>query len=372
MSLRGFEKSPAIAPLLVRLHESQKLYSLAGDKSPLAQAEMTSAVSDLLDIELTPRERELLTDVLIALTRQAERDLRAALAERLSVVEETPLRLALHLANDEIAVAAPVLRNSKVLNDLDLIYIIKAKGPGYWQAIADRSKLSPQLIDILAGTKDAGTAVVLSENDRVCLTEYAIGILGEMAKSDENIARPLLSRPEIPESLARSLYAHVGAELKAYLRTYYDVSEPAAVKAAADDIFVEFSDAPSSQFMPSSNMVNAAEKFSLLGMLNMQIMLETLQRGQIATFIAFFARYTGLPVRQIHDSLRETCPKGLAIACRALGVQKADFSRIYLMTNRMRSRDRIINQQDMMEILAYFDKIRPEVAQRIMKREQPA
>ncbi len=43
-------------------------------------------------------------------------------------------------------------------------------------------------------------------------------------------------------------------------------------------------------------MVNAAEKFSMLGMLNMQIMLETLQRGQIATFIAFFARYTGLPV----------------------------------------------------------------------------
>ncbi len=79
----------------------------------------------------------------------------------------------------------------------------------------------------------------------------------------------------------------------------------------------------------------------------------------------------GIPAcrsQRIHDSLRETCPKGLAIACRALGVQKADFSRIYLMTNRMRSRDRIINQQDMLEVLAYFDKIRPEVAQRIIKR----
>jgi uncharacterized protein (DUF2336 family) len=367
MTLSGFEKSPAISPLLVRLHESQRLYSLAKDKNPLAQAEVTSAVSELLDIELSFRERELLTDVLIALTRQAEKDLRAALAERLSVIDTVPLRLALHMANDEIAVAKPVLRNSKVFNDLDLIYIIKAKGPAYWEAIADRQELSSHVVDILAGTKDPGTAIILSQNERIRLTEYAVEILGEMAKTDEAIARPLLSRPEIPESLARSLYAHVGAEMKAHLRTFHEIPDP-EVKAVAEDIFVEFSDSPSSQFMPSRQMVNAAEKFSMLGMLNMQVMLETLQRGQIATFIAFFARYTGVSVQRIHDSLRETCPKGLAIACRALGVQKADFSRIYLMTNRMRSRDRIINQQDMMEVLAYFDKVRPEVAQRIIKR----
>lgn len=367
MSLRGFEKSPAIAPLLVRLHESHRLYTLAKDKSPAAQAELTNAVTDLLGIELNPRESELLTDVLIALSRQAERDLRAALAERLSVIDKAPLRLILHLANDEIDVAAPVLRNSSVLNDLDLIYIIKAKGPSYWQAIAARGELSSQVIEILAGTKDNDTAVVLTKNERICLTECAIDILGEMAKTNEDIARPLLARPEIPESLARSLYAHVGAELKAYLRTYYDVGD-VSVKDAAEDIVVEFSDSPSSIYMPSKHMVDAAEKFSLLGMLNMQVMLDTLQRGQIATFIAFFSKYTGVPVGRIHDSLRETCPRGLAVACRALGVQKADFSRIYLMTNRMRSRDRIINQQDMMEVLAYFDKVRPEVARRLVRR----
>jgi len=369
MSLRGFEKSPAIAPLLVRLHESHKLYNLAKDKSPAAQAELTGAVVELLDVELSPRESELLTDVLIALARQAEKDLRTALAERLSILDNVPLRLVLHLANDEIDVAAPVLRNSTVLNDLDLIYIIKAKGADYWQAIAARGELSSQVIDMLAGTRDIDTAVVLSKNERICLTEAAINILGEMAKTNETIARPLLARPEIPEALARSLYAHVGAELKAYLRTYYDVGDE-AVKQVAEDIVVEFSDSPSSVFMPSKHMIDAAEKFSLLGMLNMQVMMDTLQRGQIATFIAFFAKYSGVPVARIHDSLRETCPKGLAIACRALGVQKPDFSRIYLMTNRMRSPERIVNQHDMMEVLAYFDSVRPEVAQRIVRRSR--
>jgi uncharacterized protein (DUF2336 family) len=366
--MRGFEKSPAIAPLLVRLHESQRLYTLARDKGPAARAEVTNAVAELLYIELSPRERELLTDVLIALTRQAERDLRSALAERLSVLDNVPLRLALHMANDEIGVAEPVLRKSTVLNDLDLIYIIKSKGRDYWQVIADRDKLSPHVVDILAGTKDPATAIVLSKNDRVCLTEHAISILGEMAKGDDAIARPLLARPEIPESLARALYTFVGTEIKAYLRTYYDIPDQ-AIEEAAEDIFVEFSDSSPSQFMPSKHMVGAADKFAVLGMLNMQIMMETLQRGQIATFIAFFARYTGVSVKRIHDSLREACPKGLAVACRAFGVPKADFSRIYLMTNRMRSRDRIINQQDMMEVLAYFEKVNPEVARRIVKRE---
>jgi signal recognition particle subunit SEC65 len=58
----------------------------------------------------------------------------------------------------------------------------------------------------------------------------------------------------------------------------------------------------------------------------------------------------------------------MAIACRAFRIQKSDFSRIYLMTHRMRSKGRVVNHKDMLDVLSYFDKVRPEAAARIVRR----
>ncbi|MDB5490479.1 MAG: hypothetical protein JWO78_328, partial [Micavibrio sp.] len=124
-----------MAPILVRLYESQKLYSLASDETPAARAELTGAIAALLEKDLPVGERELVSDLLINLMRQAEKDLREALSERLSTMEHAPLRIVLHMANDEISIARPVLRHSPVLSDLDLMYIIKSKDASYWQEI---------------------------------------------------------------------------------------------------------------------------------------------------------------------------------------------------------------------------------------------
>ncbi|MCK6418949.1 MAG: hypothetical protein L6Q57_08470, partial [Alphaproteobacteria bacterium] len=109
MDLGFLDKSSHVTPLLVKLYDSHKIYTLAHDKKPEARQELTKAVLELLDMDLNPREGELIADVLIALIRQAERDLRQALAERLCAMDNVPLRLVLHMANDEIDVARPVL-----------------------------------------------------------------------------------------------------------------------------------------------------------------------------------------------------------------------------------------------------------------------
>ena len=368
MDLRLFEKTPQIAPLLVQLYESHKLYSLAKDKKPLARAELTTAVADLLEVELSPQQKELLADVLVTLVRQAEKDLRLALAERLAVLDNAPLRLILHLANDEILIASPVLRKSPVLTDLDLVYIIKAHGPDYWQAIASREQLSPLIIDVLADMRDVGTAIVLSANDRIKLTRHALNLLCRMAQEREDIARPLLSRPELPERFARQLYDHVSMELRAWIKANFDCFADGETHKAAEGIIIEFVEAQS-EFMPTVEMMDVAERYASLNMLNMQMMMEMLGKGQIASFIACFSRYTGLAASRVHDFLKQSCPKGMAIACRAFGVQKSDFSRIYLMTHRMRSKSRMVDHDSMLEVLNYFDKVRPEVAQRIVMRE---
>lgn len=368
MDLRLFNKSPHIAPMLVRLYESHKLYSLANDKRPLARVELTGAVASLLNADLSSHEQELLTDVLVTLTRQAEKDLRHALADRLCAMDNAPLRLILQLANEEIEIAAPLLKKSPVLNDLDLIYIIRSQGPEYWQAIAAREILSPQVIDVLADTQDETTAIVLSENERITLTQHAVGVLTRMATNSDSIAKPLLMRREVPPSVARVLYSYVGEEIRAYIRSRHSEINDSAV-GALNRIIVDFVDGARSEFLPTESMVAEARKLAELGMLNLQMMMEKLQKGNLPEFIAMFAQYTGLTALRVHDFMKQSCPKGLAIACRAFGIQKSDFSRIYLMSHRMRTKERIVNHKDMLEILMYFDRVKPGIAQRVVARE---
>ncbi len=373
MDMRLFDKSPQVASLLVRLYDTQKVYDLARDNNPLARAELTSAVAGLLEahVHLNNREQELLSDVLIGLMRQAESDLRAALAERLSVLDDAPLRLILNLANDDIEVARPVLQRSAVLSDLDLIYIVKARGAEHWQAIAAREDLSAQLVDILADKYDEGTAIVLSANERAHMTWHALDVLTAMAASNENIAKPLLMRSELPDNIVRRLYDHVGQELRHYIRDYHGIFS-GEVNTAIDEIMLEFTSAGQPEmFMPNPRVIQAARQYAEKGKLTLHAMMQSLKRGQIASFVAMFSVYTGRSVEEMHDYMRQPSGKALAVICRAHGVQKADFATIYLLTGRMRTDQRIINQSDMLSVMAHYESIKPERAQELLNSDKP-
>ncbi len=361
----------------MRLYDSQRLYGLARDNAPEARMELSGVMANLLEHELSGREQELVADVLITLVRHAEQDLRQALAERLAKMEQVPLRLILHLVNDEIQVARPILRDSPVLSDLDLVYIIKLRGPEYWQAIAARHNLSEHIIDTLAGTKEIGTALVLTRNDRVQLTPYALETLTGMASEAGELARPLLMREDMPPSMARRLYTHVGHELKNYIRAFYGVV-PQDVEQAVEEVVVDFVDSayesapiavPSDKdTMPSDELMAKLRHMSDIGQVNLSTIMDAVRKGDIAGFIGMFAVYTALMPEQIHGMMEQSAGRQLAILCRAFGMQKGDFSTIYLMTHRMRSSDRLVNHKDLLSALTYFDRIRPEAAREVLAR----
>jgi len=156
--------SQDMAPVLARLNAAYALYRDSRDRRPMARVQLTGVVSDLMALNLSEHEVEMVADVLIALARQAEVDLRKAMAERLSALDNVPVRLVMQMANDEIAVARPVLKSSPVLGEAELTEIIAAKGPAHWQVIAQRAHLPEAVIDRLADTHDHGTAQALAEN----------------------------------------------------------------------------------------------------------------------------------------------------------------------------------------------------------------
>lgn len=372
MTFDVLEKTPQVAPLLVRLYDTHSLYALAENKdSEEACMELATVMVDLLNIQLSTRESELITDVLLSLMKQAQTDLKRALADRLASMEDIPLRIILGLANDEISVAEPVLQQSPVLQDLDLIYILQAKGVSHGRPISKREGLSGQLIDMLAATKDWEIAVNLSNNNGAALTDRAFAIIGDMAKYDEALARPLLMREDVPQDIAGNLYQFVGEELKKVMKDRFGIGAE-RVMAALDDIVIEMVDAaPPSEESSQDHLTAYAHNQLRRGELKLAGIIASLRRGQFSTFLAQFAVYCGLPATTMHAVLKQETGKRLAIACKAKDIQKPDFVSLYLLTERFRSgAKKVISHKELSRIMSMYDEINADHARRVLEESR--
>ena len=370
LSSKDFTQDP-VAPLLVQLYDTHSLYKLAENKNPAARQELCTIISDILAFSTEPAQKELIADILITLVRQAERDLKYALADRLALMSDAPLRLILHLTEEDIDIARPILRYSQVLNDLDLLYIIQAHDSAYWQVIAARENLNSSVIDMLVETRDVETARVLAANEKAHLTEKSQNILTDLACRDEKIARPLLHRPELPQDIARKLYSYVADDLKSFIRDHYAVQSPeqsSEVWATVNDVAREFTETvPDSPLKPTLAMLKAAGLFAEKGQLNTKLMLDTLKRGQIKSFIAQLSKFCGLPVSIIISILQQPQGQGLAILCRHHDINRDNFISMYLLTRRASRSDGIVDHRDLKSAITYFDRITKDMAKRLLR-----
>ena len=101
-------------------------------------------------------------DVLVRLIAEIESKTLVELAHRLSPLDNAPIQLMRRLAwNDDIAVAAPVLKRSARLDEMDLVSIASEKGPDHLLAISLRSHIGEAVTDVLVnrGNQDVARSV---------------------------------------------------------------------------------------------------------------------------------------------------------------------------------------------------------------------
>lgn len=367
-------------PAKALLGDVGRLYDLARDKEPSSRAKLADEVSRLLTSGVSTRESELVADVLIELIEQAQKDLRFALSQKLAAFDNVPLRLVLQLANDDLDVAEPILKQSSALGELDLMYIIKSKTAEYWEVIAQRQNLTSQVIDLLAETKDLKTVLALAENEGITLTDNALTILSDIAKGSDDLALPLLRREEVTIDLAKALYEFVGADIKLFIQENFEEGADEAIQAV-DETVAEF-DATSSEeteakakesslaivseFVPEDHMVKAAFAHKDKGLLNIPMMMETLRQNRLRSFVAMFSVYTDISVEMVGQVLSHTNGKSLSIICRAYGVEKQDFISIFMMTGKVWNNGQLVEMSQIKDALEYYNKMTRDMAERIV------
>ncbi len=366
MPLNFIEKSPELGAMLVRLHDRHASYKAAENPSVNLQDELAFIIDDLVSFDLSINERELITDVLVSLIDKMELQIKQAVSHKLSSSVNAPLRIILHLANENISVAEHVLRNSKILEDQDLIYIAKSQPVTHSRVIAQRKVLGEHLVNVLAETNDVETAIHLANNSGIVLTPYAVELMADLAAMSEKLSEPLSKRSEVSHDVVMKLYEVAGKSVKQEFCDH-DIEFSDKPLRAVDDAVKNLQNSIENSHVETQCVyTQEAKKLLRDNKLSSAVMLQSLRCGESYKFLSMFAIYCGLPVNIALSIIKQDNGQGLALACKANGISKADFVNMFLLSSKLRG-GRITMNQYLSRALQYYEHTTEAQAQSILK-----
>jgi uncharacterized protein (DUF2336 family) len=133
------------------------------------------------------------------LVADIEQSARVALAERLATIANAPPKVIRKLAEDDaIEVAGPVLAQSDQIDNVTLVENAKTKSQQHLLAITRRKALAETVTDVLVerGNRDVALSVVQNTGAKFSETGYVR--LVKRSEHDDELARSVGSRSEIP------------------------------------------------------------------------------------------------------------------------------------------------------------------------------
>jgi uncharacterized protein (DUF2336 family) len=175
---------------------------------------VTQLAVDFDSGRLSPAEWQMALEIMRAMASDAEQMVRVAVAESLKHSDSLPRDLAVKLAKDDIVVAQPILENSHVLTDDDLISIL-ADGNGAKQvSIARRPVVSEVVASAIIDTGNAAAVSTLVSNEGAALTEPLLKKTLDRYAKFETVKAAMVHRTELPVTITERLVSLVSEKLK--------------------------------------------------------------------------------------------------------------------------------------------------------------
>jgi uncharacterized protein (DUF2336 family) len=351
--------------------QTEALFELARDKTAQGRKALLATVQDLFLAHgetLSERERSLMNDILRNLVKDVEVTVRRALAERLAQRKDAPRDVVLSLANDTIEVAYPILLQSQVLQDLELIEIIHHRTLEYQLAIAMRETVSETVSDALVATGGTDVIKTLLENDGAQISQITLEYLVEESKRIDTFQHPLLSRPEISSELAHRMYWWVSAALREHILEHFEI--PAGdLDELLEKTVTTLNDSIDGPGELRKSLL-LADSLAEQNAITPELLVQTLRRGEIALFEALLSKVTGIRPRLVRRLLFERGGEGLAVACKAISIDSASFASIYVLSRRARPYEPPPERGEVTRLLKFYNDIREEPAEQLLHKWQ--
>lgn len=307
------------------------LLALARDPGVDARQRLLLGVVALCDAcpptgEVSP----VLAEIFLTLARQAERDIRKVLSQKLAHAEWAPGALVNVLALDEIEIARPLLESSPILQDDDLLRVLVEASLEHQIAVARRPGISGRVADAVIDRAEPAVLMALTTNRTAEISVEGVRRLVEHSRRIAALRGPLTRHPLLTEALAEQLYQWVGTALRQALAARFTVDENALASAVQESVAaaVGGEDAPPAAEDPAERDERErrlVDKLQSAGQLRAGLLIRAARERRLGLFAHGLAALGGFSIGQVRTALSAPTPEALYYACAAVGIDRAVF-----------------------------------------------
>jgi uncharacterized protein (DUF2336 family) len=313
-----------------------KLIDLARAPDSERRRELLREVTDLFfetSNSRTDRETALFDDVLQLVAGEMQDGVLAELAEAFADAEDAPVGLMRDLANHSFQIAAPILRRSAALDEQALLHIVAQRSQQHIKAIAERESVSEQLSDAIVRLGDDPALAALMRNDGAQLSRPGMEAAVERAQQSPGLHEAVVMRRDMPLDLLNELYFAVEAGLRDQI-----LKRNASVDAETLDAALARARARMRRSVVGELGKEAKNAFAFIqskkasGELDARLLVSLYREAKQAHFLYGLAELTHLDPETVSELLERRDIDGLAMICRAAGIDRALFVTLAVLT----------------------------------------
>jgi uncharacterized protein (DUF2336 family) len=264
---------------------------------------------------------------------------RRELSHRLAPLANAPIETVRRLAHDDdIAVAGPILRQSRRLGEIELVDIAARMGQAHLLAIAARAGITDRVSDVLLRRGDRSVVHRLAENPDARLSRDGLAALIAWAGVDSALAEKIRPRSDLRPRLRALLpETQSGAQ-----------RVPATVAGSGRD------------YAAAQRAVAALRQQGKLGP---PALADFANNQQYDETVAALAALCLVPIEVVDRLMGAERPDPVLILCKSAGWDWPIVEAIITL----RPRDREMSSESLAAAHANFERLPPMTAQRVLR-----
>ena len=264
---------------------------------------------------LTQADRDFAEKILTLICRDVSELVRRALAITLQNSPNLPAAIAQTLINDVDSIAVPVLANSPVLTDEDLVSVLRSKAAAKVKAVAQRRTLSAAITSAIISLGDGPAVAHLAANDHVLISPEATQHMAEVYGDNDLIREAALMRQDMPLPVVRKLIGITTQKARYKLETLPEITRGDAKDIAQrthERALLSYTD----RDWPQKTLSLYVDGLHQDGLINEGLILRAAGQGDMRFVQLAFARLCDISVVKSGMMMFDRGPLGLKALCK--------------------------------------------------------
>jgi len=316
------------------------------------------------EAELSVEERAHAESIMAIMAQDAAILVRRALSVALKNSPKLPRDIANKLARDVETIALPVILNSPVLTDSDLVEIIRASPPSKQVAVASRESLSTKVTGAIAEFAVSAAVERALANDNAIFDEEGLETSLDRFAGVSSVTAAMVRRDQLPVAVTEKLVSIVTGEIFDYLVNNHELPPQIAIDLAVgarERVTIDIVEQAGRQ----RDLPRFVQQLNLNGRLTPSLLMRGLCLGHMGFVEHAMAELAGLSHHRVWLMINDTGPLGLKSAFDRAGLPprlfpsfRAAIEVYHAIEREGGAQDRIVFRKRMLErTLTLFQSI---------------